>query len=116
MAHAQRLCDRVAVIAGGQLRFEGSVAEARARLPLTVRYRPRAGAETAIAALLPAGATVHDGEWRFALADDGVEPLLSRLVAGHHGVDGLSIERPGLHEAFVDIVGDSVDERRGLAA
>ena len=116
MAHAQRLCDRVAVIAGGQLRFEGSVAEARARLPLTVRYRPRAGAETAVAALLPAGATVHDGEWRFALADDGVEPLLSRLVAGHHGVDGLSIERPGLHEAFVDIVGDSVDERRGLAA
>lgn len=112
MAHAQRLCDRVAVIAGGRLRFEGSVADARARLPLMVRYRPRIGGDdAAIAALLPGGAVVEDGEWRFSLPDDGVEALLSRLVAAHHGVEGLAIERPGLHEAFVDIVSQAADQR-----
>jgi ABC-2 type transport system ATP-binding protein len=116
MAHAQRLCDRICVIAGGQMRFEGSVDEARGRLPLVVRYRPRDAADRgAIAADLPPGATEHGGEWRFALADDGVEPLLSRLVAAHHGVEGLSIERPGLHEAFVDIVATTTDERQTAA-
>jgi ABC-2 type transport system ATP-binding protein len=113
MGHAQRLCDRICVIAGGRMRFEGTVDEARGRLPLTVRYRPRDGADHAtLARELPSGAQHHLGEWRFAMADDGVEPLLSRLVAAHHGVEGLSIERPGLHEAFVDIVGASRDERQ----
>jgi ABC-2 type transport system ATP-binding protein len=112
MAHAQRLCDRICVIAGGRMRFEGSVDDARGRLPLSVRYRPRDGADTAaLRNAMPAGATEHLGEWRFILADDGVEPLLSRLVAAHHGVEGLSIERPGLHEAFVDIVGSTSDNR-----
>jgi ABC-2 type transport system ATP-binding protein len=37
---------------------------------------------------------------------------LARLVAAHHGVEGLAIERPGLHEAFVDIVGNTVDQRQ----
>ncbi len=113
MAHAQRLCDRVAVIAGGRLRFEGSVEAARSRLPLMVRYRPRDAADgAALAALLPAGAVDHAGEWRFSLPDDGVEPLLTRLVAAHQGVDGLAIERPGLHEAFVDIVGEAGNDPR----
>jgi ABC-2 type transport system ATP-binding protein len=117
MAHAQRLCDRICVIAGGRMRFEGSVDEARGRLPLSVRYRPRDGADSAtLRRELPSGATDHGGEWRFALADDGVEPLLSRLVAAHHGVEGLSIERPGLHEAFVDIVGSAVDQRHSAEA
>lgn len=106
MAHAQRLCDRLAIIAGGQRRFEGTVEEARAMLPLTVRYRPRhAGANGSLAPILPGDATEIGGEWRFTLPDDGVEPLLANLVAAHHGVEGLSIERPGLHEAFVRIVG-----------
>lgn len=112
MGHAQRLCDRLAIIAGGKRRFEGTVEEARSLLPLGVRYRPRDGADDAsLAALLPADADCRDGEWRFTVADDGVEAMLASLVAGHHGVEGLSIERPGLHEAFVKIVGESADER-----
>jgi ABC-2 type transport system ATP-binding protein len=112
MAHAQRLCDRLAIIAGGQRRFEGTVEQARGLLPLGVRYRPRDGADTAaLAALLPTGALLSDGEWRFSIADDGVEAMLAGLVAAHHGVEGLAIERPGLHEAFVKIVGESADTR-----
>lgn len=112
MAHAQRLCDGLVIIAGGQRRFVGTVEEARAMLPLGVRYRPRADADpAAIAALLPGDAIEKHGEWRFTLSDEGVEPLLSRLIAGHHGVEGLSIDRPGLHEAFVRIVGETRDDR-----
>jgi ABC-2 type transport system ATP-binding protein len=112
MGHAQRLCDRLAIIAGGQRRFEGTVEDARGLLPLGVRYRPRDGVDTAaLTRLLPAGANEIDGEWRFSVADDGVEAMLAGLVAAHHGVEGLSIERPGLHEAFVKIVGDSADAR-----
>ncbi len=117
MAHAQRLCDRICVIAGGTMRFEGTVDAARGRLPMIVRYRPRGSAnEAAMRTELPDGATRHGDEWRFAVADDAVEPLLAKLVAAHHGVEGLSIERPGLHEAFVDIVGTSADERQSAEA
>lgn len=116
MAHAQRLCDGLAIIAGGRCRFRGTVDEARAMLPMGVRYRPRIADDgAALATMLPAGAEQRDGEWHFNLPDDGVESLLASLVAGHHGVEGLSIERPGLHEAFVRIVGQTRDERHGEA-
>ena len=112
MAHAQRLCDELAIIAGGRRHFLGGVEQARALLPMAVRYRPRVDGDAAeMERLLPDGATRQDGEWRFALADDGVEPLLSALVAAHHGVEGLAIERPGLHEAFVHIVGKAAAEK-----
>ncbi|MEQ1510708.1 MAG: ATP-binding cassette domain-containing protein [Sphingopyxis sp.] len=108
MGHAQRLCDELAIIAGGQRRFLGTVEQARAMLPMGVRYRPRVAGDAAeMARLLPRAAALIDGEWCFELADDGVESLLSSLVAAHHGVEGLAIERPGLHEAFVRIVGDA---------
>ena len=34
MAHAERLCDRLTIIAGGRARFEGTVDDARASLHL----------------------------------------------------------------------------------
>ena len=115
MGHAQRLCDSLAIIAGGQRRFLGTVEEARAMLPLGVRYRPRNPLDAAtVATLLPTDAQLHDGEWRFTLTDDRVEPLLSALVAARHGVEQLSIDRPGLHEAFVKIVGDAADHRTAV--
>ena len=55
--------------------------------------------------VLPADA-VRDGEgWRFELPAEGVEGVLGRLIAAGHGIADLSIERPGLHDAFVHIVG-----------
>ena len=41
--HAERLCQRIAIIAGGEVRFEGEVSEARDRLRPQVRLRTRAG-------------------------------------------------------------------------
>lgn len=105
MAHAERLCDRLAIIARSQRRFEGSVDDARALLPMQVRYTPRTeAAPDAVAALLPAGAERRGEAWHFAILDEDVEPLLSRITASHFGVTGLSISRPALHDAFVHIV------------
>jgi len=105
MAHAERLCDRLAIIARSQRRFEGTVDEARALLPMQVRYTPRAEASAeAVAALLPTGAALRGDDWHFAIEDAAVEPLLARITASGLGVTGLSISRPALHDAFVHIV------------
>ena len=72
MAHAERLCDRLAIIARSQRRFEGTVDEARALLPMQVRYAPRTGADDGvIAALLPADAQRRGDAWHFAIDDAG---------------------------------------------
>jgi len=104
MAHAERLCDRLSIIAGGKVRFEGTVDEARAMLPFKAHYTPHHNVETA-GALLPADAERENGGWRFTVPPEGIEGLLVRLIDAGHGISGLSIERPGLHDAFVRIVG-----------
>jgi ABC-2 type transport system ATP-binding protein len=105
MAHAERLCDRLAIIARSQRRFEGTVDDARALLPMQVRYTPRAGADAnAVAALLPAGAEASGEQWRFTIDEGAVEPLLMRLTSSGLGVADLAIARPALHDAFVHIV------------
>ncbi len=106
IAHAERLCERIAIIAGGQIRFEGRVAEARDRLRPQVRLRTRAQGGSWRAAL-PATATNEDGVWHFELPDSGIEPLLRALIDGGAGIEELSIERPGLHDAFVAIAGEA---------
>src|SRR5690349_11591107 len=54
IAHAERLCERIAIIAKGKVAFEGRVDEARARLRPIVRLRTRA----------------NDGPWRSAIPQD----------------------------------------------
>jgi ABC-2 type transport system ATP-binding protein len=104
MAHAERLCDRLAIIAGGKRRFEGTVGEARGMLPMQAHYTPERD-DPSIAAMLPADARHNGHEWVFSVPDGGIEAMLTRLTQSGHGVTGLSIERPGLHDAFVRIVG-----------
>ncbi len=108
MAHAERLCDRLAIIAGGKRRFEGTVDDARGTLPQRVHYTPERGGD-AVAAALPADAARDGNRWRFELPDTGIEALLVRLIDAGYGIAGLSIERPGLHDAFVRIVGEQAD-------
>ena len=106
IAHAERLCERVAIIAKGKVAFDGRVDEARARLRPIVRLRTRE----------------RDGPWRseipgdarwegdtlvFELPGSGPEPLLKALIDGGAGIESLAIERPGLHEAFVAIAGEA---------
>jgi ABC-2 type transport system ATP-binding protein len=109
MAHAERLCDRLTIIAGGRHRFEGTVAQARGLLPMRAHYVPDRD-DPGLAAHLPEGAVHGKDGWRFPVPDGGVEAALRRLIDGGHGIAGLSIERPGLHDAFVRIVGAAAAE------
>ena len=104
IAHAERLCERIAIIAGGKVRFEGAVDEARSRLRPVVRLRTRTS-DGPWRGALPAGADRNGNDWRFDLPAQGIEPLLKALIDGNAGIDSLSIERPGLHDAFVAIAG-----------
>ena len=106
ISHAERLCERVAIIAGGRIRFEGLVSEARDRLRPQVRLRTRNG-DGGWRAALPADAQPREGFWEFELPAHGVEPLLKVLIESGAGIEELSIERPGLHDAFVAIAGEA---------
>ncbi|HUD29881.1 MAG TPA: ATP-binding cassette domain-containing protein [Novosphingobium sp.] len=106
IAHAERLCDEVAIIAGGKVPFAGPVDLARDRIPAQVRLETRA-AEGAWRAALPADARREGQFWHFALPATGIEPLLRALIEGEAGILSLSIERAGLHDAFVAIAGEA---------
>jgi ABC-2 type transport system ATP-binding protein len=114
IAHAERLCERVAIIAEGKSAFEGGVDEARGKLRPIVHLRTRAE-DGPWRDALPAAAKMVGGEWRFELPEGGPEPLLKALIDGGAGIETLSIERPGLHDAFIAIAGEAAARAMGHA-
>ncbi|HEX6219283.1 MAG TPA: ATP-binding cassette domain-containing protein [Sphingomicrobium sp.] len=113
IAHAERLCERIAIIAGGKVAFEGSVDEARGKLQPIVRLKTRT-ADGPWRAAIPASARQANGEYVFELPKGGPEPLLKALIDGGAGIETLAIERPGLHEAFVAIAGEAAAAAMGV--
>ena len=106
IAHAERMCDEVAIIAGGKVPFAGPVDIARDRIRPQVRLETRS-ADGPWRAALPIEARRDGAVWHFALPESGVEPLLKALIEGDAGILSLSIERAGLHDAFVAIAGEA---------
>lgn len=113
MEHAERMCDRVVLIAQGRKAFEGAVAEALAAAPRVAHLETEGGFDLA-AALAPAGFVIerdHDvatgRRWRAAL--DGPEAprrLLAACVAAGAPLSLFEPSRATLHDAFVRLVGD----------
>jgi len=106
IAHAERLCEGVAIIAGGKVPYAGSVDSARDRIPAQVRLETHAE-DGRWRAALPADARREGRYWLFSLPESGIEPLLRALIEGDAGILSLSIERAGLHDAFVHIAGEA---------
>ncbi len=106
IAHAERLCDAVAIIAGGKVPFAGPVDVARDRIRPQVRLETRAQ-DGPWRGALPVDARREGKHWLFSLPDSGIEPLLRALIEGEAGILSLSIERAGLHDAFVAIAGEA---------
>lgn len=106
IAHAERLCDEVAIIAGGKVPFAGPVDLARDRIRPQVRLETRAQ-DGPWRKALPEDARSEGNFWLFALPESGIEPLLRALIEGEAGILSLSIERAGLHDAFVAIAGEA---------
>lgn len=112
IAHAERLCEEIAIIAKGKVVFDGRVDEARSRLRSIVRLRTRAS-DGPWRSAIPANARREGGEWVFELPEGGPEPFLKALIDGGAGIETLAIERPGLHDAFVAIAGNKAAAEMG---
>lgn len=104
--HAERLCEGVAIIAGGKVPYAGSVEAARDRIPAQVRLETRAR-DGKWRDALPEDARREGDFFQFSLPETGIEPLLRALIDGEAGILSLSIERAGLHDAFVHIAGEA---------
>jgi ABC-2 type transport system ATP-binding protein len=115
IAHAERLCEHIAIIASGKVVFDGSVAEARGKLRPIVRLRTRAF-DGPWRSAIPADARREGDEYVFELPEGGPEPLLKALIDGGAGIETLAIERPGLHDAFVAIAGNKAAAQMGAVA
>ncbi|HZZ67515.1 MAG TPA: ATP-binding cassette domain-containing protein [Phenylobacterium sp.] len=109
MQHAERLCDRLLLIARGRKVFQGSQDEARAQLParlsLTARADPRQlpGVEQA-----QASGAAGDGwtDWEITLTPGaGSGALLEACTASGFALRRFETRRATLHEVFLHLVG-----------
>jgi ABC-2 type transport system ATP-binding protein len=108
MQHAERLCDRLVVIAQGQARFEGTPQEARALLPTRLRVvatMPLAWATQQ--SQTQAGLFVNEVALNTRAELDG---LLKALASSGAHVHDLSVLEPSLHAVFVHLVGALMPE------
>jgi ABC-2 type transport system ATP-binding protein len=113
MEHAERLCDRILLIAQGRAAFEGTVPEALALAP-SVAVLETDGDYDLAAALTPRGFKISfDGEehgnkrWRARLENGhDSRQLLQACVEAAAPLSLFEPARASLHEAFVALVGD----------
>lgn len=110
IAHAERLCEEIAIVANGKIPFTGKVSTARDRLRPQVHLETR-DIDGPWRSAIPADCNPLGHNWHFTLPESGVEPLLRALIEGDAGIQSLSIERPGLHDAFVHIAGEAVAKK-----
>ncbi len=114
MAHAERLCDRLVIIARGRRLFDGTPAEARCTLPRRVRLTTESSLEPlqdlpGVAGLTP----LPEGVWELQLRD-GADPqaILEACFTQQIRLQSFSAEEPTLHDVFVKLVGPDATEAR----
>jgi ABC-2 type transport system ATP-binding protein len=110
MQHAERLCDRLLLLARGRKVFEGTQEEARGALPsrLTLTCRTDPAVLPAVAAASPLGAA-KEGWARYEVTlKPGADPgdLLETCTAQGFPLRGFDIHSPTLHEVFIHLVGE----------
>ncbi len=115
MEHAERLCDRILLIAQGKAAFEGTVRDALALAP-SLAVLETDGDYDLAPVLAPLGFqwTEELGEhgnrrWRVRLENGhGSRQLLQACVEASAPLSLFEPARASLHEAFVALVGDKV--------
>ena len=117
MQHAERLCDRFLILAGGRKRFEGTLGEARAAFAHRLHVRTPAPAEAlrslpgvVSVEIEEAASELHETVYDVELADD-VDPqdFLKSLVAAEITVTLFEQAGATLHDIFVDLAGEDAD-------
>ncbi|MES1198872.1 MAG: ATP-binding cassette domain-containing protein [Pseudomonadota bacterium] len=115
MEHAERLCDRIVLIAQGKKAFEGTTQEALALAPSAALLETDGDYDLAAAltvkgfTITPDGAEAGRRRWRAKLEGaDGSRRLLAACVEAQAPLSLFEPARASLHEAFVALVGDRV--------
>ncbi|MBS0360055.1 MAG: ATP-binding cassette domain-containing protein [Proteobacteria bacterium] len=124
MQHAERLCDRLLLLAKGRKVFQGDQDEARAQLPtrltLTARDDPRSllGVQSAEPLGAGKGGPARDGwtDWAIALAPGGdAGALLEACTTRGFALRRFDIHRASLHDVFLHLVGEAPDTSAPVA-
>ena len=101
-----RLVDQQVAVDDEELAALADGPRRRDRIPAQVRLETRAR-EGAWLSALPQDARREGDFFYFSLPEAGIESLLKALIDGEAGILSLSIERAGLHDAFVHIAGEA---------
>lgn len=109
MQHAERLCDRLLLLAHGRKKFEGTLEEARAELParLTVVAKKHPSSISGVESAVDLGeAEPGWRQWDVRL-EHGVAPgdVLERCIAEQFPLRRFERIQASLHDVFVHIVG-----------
>jgi ABC-2 type transport system ATP-binding protein len=115
MQHAERLCDRLLLLAKGRKVFEGTQDEARLALPirLTVTSRADPAQLPGVAKASPHGQA--DGWTSYDVElDPGLMPeaLLEHCTANGFALRQFRVHTPTLHEVFIHLVGPEQESQR----
>ena len=123
MQHAERLCDRLVLIAGGRLAFEGTLESARALMPRIIRVKTTAPPETLAGLPGVAAIAAEDGVkggYELRLDEDGDgEAVLRACFQREVHLASFDMSEPPLHDIFVSLVGEGAeraDTRGGRTA
>ncbi|MDQ3245839.1 MAG: ATP-binding cassette domain-containing protein [Pseudomonadota bacterium] len=109
MQHAERLCDRLLLLAKGRKRFEGTLDDARALLPARLSVVTQASLEGLPGVdKVEGGADLGGGwrEWTVSLRP-GTKPgdVLEHCSAKGIALRRFDEQRPSLHDVFLHLVG-----------
>ena len=107
MQHAERLCEKVVLMARGQKVFEGPVAQARAAAPRFLLLEGGLDAQ-AVGALPGVTEVERVGDGLRARLASGAQPQAALKAAFERGLDITRFEapEPSLHDAFIVLTGD----------
>ncbi|WP_271078862.1 ABC transporter ATP-binding protein [Aurantiacibacter sp. MUD61] len=116
MQHAERLCDRLLMLARGKKAFDGTQDEARAALPARLALASRT-APTALPGVDHAEAigAAEDGWTQYDVRlSAGVTPeqLLEHCTTNGFGLRSFDVQTPSLHEVFIHFVGANEEIER----
>jgi ABC-2 type transport system ATP-binding protein len=109
MQHAERLCDRLLLLAQGRKKFEGTLDEARAELParLTVVAKEDPSRLTGVESATDCGEAEKGWRRWDVRLEPGIAPgdVLERCVADQFPLRRFEQLHASLHDVFVHVVG-----------
>jgi ABC-2 type transport system ATP-binding protein len=117
MQHAERLCDRLLLIAKGRKIFDGTVAGAKATIPRRVLISTESSIDPlaaldGVAEIKLIGEPTHPGtkDWEIRLRGQTSAQTISQAILEKCFQNGIVLRRfdhsePSLHDAFVALVG-----------